>query len=117
MGILIVKKRSSRCQIALIQAKALRGKGRWTHSPTDDLIGLMRKSLGLNSAVTAAFLILCSASASNAEPDTAIDHAPAPVEAAQGPNMTVVPDLDANVSTAQTVHDAAKIMPSVFQSR
>jgi hypothetical protein len=50
----------------------------------------MRKSLGSNSAVTAAFLILCSASASNAEPDTAIDHAPAPVEAAQGPNMTVM---------------------------
>jgi len=72
----------------------------------------MRKSLGSNSAVTAAFLILCSASASNAEPDTAIDHAPAPVEAAQGPNMTVVPDRDANVSTAQTVNDAA-IMPSV----
>jgi hypothetical protein len=63
----------------------------WTHSFTDDLIDLMRKSLGSNSAVTAAFLILCSASASNAEPDTATDHAPAPVEAAQDPNMTVVP--------------------------
>jgi hypothetical protein len=73
----------------------------------------MRKSLGSNSAVTAAFLILCSASASNAEPDTAIDHAPAPVEAAQGPNMTVVPDRDANVSTAQTENDAAINLPSV----
>src|SRR5450755_3094803 len=73
----------------------------------------MRKSLGSNSAVTAAFLILCSASASKAEPDTAIDLAPAPVEAAQGPNMTVVPDRDANVSTAQTENDAAKILPSV----
>jgi hypothetical protein len=73
----------------------------------------MRKSLGLNSAVTAAFLILCSASASKAEPDTAIDHAPAPVEAAQGPNMTVVPGRDANVSTAQTENDDAKILPSV----
>jgi hypothetical protein len=68
----------------------------------------MRKSLG-----TAAFLILCSASASNAEPDTAIDHAPAPVEAAQGPNMTVVPDRNANVSTAQTENDAAINLPSV----
>jgi hypothetical protein len=66
----------------------------------------MRKSLRLNSAVTAAFLILCSASASNAEPNTAIEHAAAPVEAAQGPNMTVVPDRDANVSTAQTENDA-----------
>src|SRR5882724_6578669 len=73
----------------------------------------MRKSLGLNSAVTAAFLILCSASGSNAEPDASIEHAAAPVEAAQDPNMTVVPDHDANVSTAQTVNDAAKIMPSV----
>jgi soluble lytic murein transglycosylase-like protein len=73
----------------------------------------MRRSLGLNSAVTAAFLILCSASASNAEPDTAIDHAPAPVEAAQDPNMTVVPDRDANVSTAQTENDAAINLPSV----
>lgn len=73
----------------------------------------MRKSLGLNSAVTAAFLILCSASGSNAEPDASIEHAAAPVEAAQDPNMTVVPDRDANVSTAQTVNDAAKIMPSV----
>jgi hypothetical protein len=63
--------------------------------------------------VTAAFLILCSASASKAEPDTAIDHAPAPVEAAQGPNMTVVPGRDANVSTAQTENDDAKILPSV----
>ena len=73
----------------------------------------MRKSLGSNSAVTAAFLILCSASGSNAEPDASIAHAAAPVDAAQGPNMTVVPDRDANVSTAQTVNDAAKIMPSV----
>jgi hypothetical protein len=73
----------------------------------------MRKSLGLNSAVTAAFLILCSASGSNAEPGASIAHAAAPVEAAQGPNMTVVPDRDANVSTAQTVNDAARIMPSV----
>lgn len=73
----------------------------------------MRKSLGLNSAVTAAFLILCSASGSNAEPDASTEHAAAPVEAAQDPNMTVVPDRDANVSTAQTVNDAAKIMPSV----
>src|SRR5450631_2043808 len=73
----------------------------------------MRKSFGSNSAVTAAFLILCSASASKAEPDTAIDHAPAPVEAAQGPNMTVVPGRDANVSTAQTENDDAKILPSV----
>src|SRR5712671_6974345 len=72
----------------------------------------MRKSLGLNSAVTAAFLILCSASGSNAEPDASIEHAAAPVEAAQDPNMTVVPDRDANVSTAQTVNDAARIMPS-----
>ena len=72
----------------------------WTHFFTDDLIDLMRKSLRLNSAVTAAFLILCSASASNAEPDAAIEHAAAPVEAAQDPNMTVVPDRDANVSTA-----------------
>ena len=71
------------------------------------------KSLGSNSAVTAAFLILCSASASNAEPDTAIDHALAPVEAAQGPNMTVVPDRNANVSTAQTENDAAINLPSV----
>src|SRR5260370_5590151 len=71
------------------------------------------KSLGLNSVVTAAFLILCSASGSNAEPDASIEHAAAPVEAAQDPNMTVVPDRDANVSTAQTVNDAAKIMPSV----
>ena len=63
--------------------------------------------------MTAAFLILCSASASKAEPDTAIDHAPAPVEAAQGPNMTVVPDRDANVSTAQTENDAAINLPSV----
>src|SRR6266849_5464895 len=73
----------------------------------------MRKSLGLNSAVTAAFLILCSASGSNAEPDASIEHAPAPVEAAQGPNMTVVPDRDANVSTAQTENDAALNLPSV----
>jgi hypothetical protein len=73
----------------------------------------MRKSLGLNSAVTAAFLILCSASGSNAEPDASIEHAAAPVEAAQDPNMTVVPYRDANVSTAQTVNDAARIMPSV----
>jgi soluble lytic murein transglycosylase-like protein len=73
----------------------------------------MRKSLGLNSAVTAAFLILCSASGSNAEPDASIEHAAAPVEATQDQNMTVVPDRDANVSTAQTVNDAAKIMPSV----
>ena len=73
----------------------------------------MRKSLGLNSAVTAAFLILCSASGSNAEPDASIEHAAAPVEAAQDPNMTVVPDRDANVSPAQTVNDAARIMPSV----
>jgi hypothetical protein len=73
----------------------------------------MRKCLGLNSAVTAAFLILCSASGSNAEPDASIEHAAAPVEAAQDQNMTVVPDRDANVSTAQTVNDAAKIMPSV----
>src|SRR5712664_2591949 len=68
----------------------------------------MRKSLGLNSAVIAAFLILCSASGSNAEPDASIEHAAASVEAAQDPNMTVVPDRDANVSTAD-----AKIMPSV----
>src|SRR6267378_6462972 len=73
----------------------------------------MRKSLGLNSAVIAAFLILCSASGSNAEPDASIEHAAASVEAAQDPNMTVVPDRDANVSTAQTVNDAARIMPSV----
>ena len=73
----------------------------------------MRKSLGLNSAVTAAFLILCSASASNAEPDTAIDHALAPVEAAQGPNMTVVPDRGTNVSTAQTENDVAKNLSAV----
>src|SRR5450755_2925865 len=73
----------------------------------------MRKSLGSTSAVTAAFLILCSASASKAEPDTAIDHAPAPVEAAQCPNVTVVPGRDANVSTAQTENDDAKILPSV----
>jgi transglycosylase-like protein with SLT domain/sporulation related protein len=73
----------------------------------------MRKSFGLNSAVTAAFLILCSASGSNAEPDAAIEHAPAPVEAAQGPNRTVVPDRDANGSTAQTENDAAKNLPSV----
>src|SRR5882672_11246952 len=73
----------------------------------------MRKSLGLNSAVIAAFLILCSASGSNAEPDASIEHAAASVEAAQDPNMTVVPDRDANVSTAQTVNDDAKIMPSV----
>jgi hypothetical protein len=67
-----------------------------------------------NSAVTAAFLILCSASGSNAEPDAAIEHAAAPVEAAQGPNMTVVPDRgDANVSTPQTENDAAKNLPSV----
>src|SRR5450755_5013639 len=85
----------------------------WTHSFTDDLIDPMRKNLRLNSVVTAAFLALCSASGSNAEPDTAIDHAPAPVAAAQGPNMTVVPDRDANVSTAQTENDAAKILPSV----
>jgi hypothetical protein len=98
---------------SLIQAQGAAREGRWTHFPTDDLIGLMRKSLGSNSAVTAAFLILCSASASNAEPDTAIDHAPAPVEAAQGPNMTVVPDRDANVSTAQTENDAAINLPSV----
>src|ERR1700716_1286057 len=73
----------------------------------------MRKSLGLNSAVTAAFLILCSASGSNAEPDGSIEHATAPVEAAQDPNMTVVPDGDANVSTAQTVNEAGRIMPPV----
>src|SRR5467141_1139538 len=74
----------------------------------------MRKSLGLNSAVIAAFLILCSASGSNAEPDASTEHAAAPVEAAQDPSMTVVPDRDANVSTAQTtVNDAAKITPSV----
>jgi hypothetical protein len=85
----------------------------WTHSFTNDLIDLMRKSLRLNSAVTAACLILCSASGSKAEADATIDHAPAPVEAAQGPNMTVVPGRDANVLTAQTVNDAAKIMPSV----
>jgi hypothetical protein len=85
----------------------------WTYSPTDDLIGLMRKSLGFHSAVTAALLILCSASGSNAEPDAAIEHAPEPVEAAQGPNITVVPDRDTNVSTAQTENDAAKIIPSV----
>ena len=75
---------------------------------TDDLIDLMRKCLRLNSVVTVAFLALCSASGSNAEPDTAIEHAAAPVEPAQGPNMTVVPDRDANVSTAQTENDAAK---------
>jgi hypothetical protein len=85
----------------------------WTYSPTDDLIGLMRKSLGFHSAVTAALLILRSASGSNAEPDAAIEHAPEPVEAAQGPNITVVPDHDTNVSTAQTENDAAKIIPSV----
>jgi len=73
----------------------------------------MRKGLGLNSALTAAFLILCSALGSNAEPDASIEHAAAPVEAAQDPNMTVVPDRDANVSPAQTVNDAARIMPSV----
>ena len=74
----------------------------------------MRKSLGSNSAVTAAFLILCFASASKAEPDTVIDHAAAPVEAAQDPDMIVVPSRgDANVSTAQTENDAGKIMPSV----
>src|ERR1700676_548820 len=73
----------------------------------------MRKRLGSNSAVTAAFLILCSASASNAEPDTAIDHATALVEAAQGPHMTVVPDHDAMLSTARTETDAAINLPSV----
>jgi len=56
---------------------------------------------------------LCSALGSNAEPDASIEHAAAPVEAAQDPNMTVVPDRDANVSPAQTVNDAARIMPSV----
>ena len=71
----------------------------WTHSFTDDLIDPMRKSLRLNSVVTAAFLALCSASGSNAEPDAA--HPATQVEAAQDPNMTVVPDRDANVSTAQ----------------
>jgi hypothetical protein len=80
---------------------------------TDDLIDLMRKCLRLNSVVTVAFLALCSASGSNAEPDTAIEHAAAPVEPAQGPNMTVVPDRDANVSTAQTENDAAGIKPLV----
>jgi hypothetical protein len=67
----------------------------------------------LNGVVTAAFLTLCSASGSNAEPDAAIEHAPAPVEAAQDPNTTVVPDRDANASTAQTENDAAKNLPSV----
>jgi hypothetical protein len=84
----------------------------WTHSFTDDLIDLMRKSLRLSSMVTAAFLALCSASGSNAEPDAAIEHAAAPVEAAQGPNMTVA-DRDANVSTAQTENDAAKNLSAV----
>jgi hypothetical protein len=85
----------------------------WTHSFTDDLIDLMRKCFRLNSVVTVAFLALCSASGSNAEPDVAIEHAAAPVEAAQGPNMTVVPDRDANVSMAQTENDAAGIKPLV----
>src|ERR1700692_2075301 len=84
-----------------------------THSFTANLIDLMRKSLRLSSLVTAVFLALCSASGSNAEPDASIEHAAAPVEAAQDPNMTVVPDRDATVSTAQTVNDDAKILPSV----
>jgi hypothetical protein len=85
----------------------------WTHSFTDDLIDLMRKSLRLSSMVTAAFLALCSTSGSNAEPGAAIEHAAAPVEAAQGPNMTVVPDRDTNVSAAQTENDAAKNLSAV----
>ena len=85
----------------------------WTRSFTDDLIDLMRKCLRLNSVVTVAFLALCSASGSNAEPDAAIEHATAPVEAAQGPHMTVVPDRDANVSTAQTSQE----LSLWFQSR
>jgi hypothetical protein len=56
---------------------------------------------------------LCSASRSTAEPDAAIEHARAPVEAAQSPNMTVVQDRDTNVSTAQTEIDAAKNLPAV----
>jgi len=84
-----------------------------THSFTANLIDLMRKNLRLSSLVTAVFLALCSASGSNAEPDAAIEHAAAPVEAAQGPNMTVVPDRDANVSTAQTENDAAKNLSAV----
>ena len=52
---------------------------------TDDLIRLMHKNLRLDCVVTAAFLALCSASGSNAEPDAAIEHAAAPVEAAHGP--------------------------------
>jgi hypothetical protein len=67
----------------------------------------------LNSAVTAAFLALCCASGSNAEPDAEIEHAPPPVQAAQDLNTTVVPDRNANGSTAQTVNDAAKNLPSV----
>jgi hypothetical protein len=89
------------------------GHRSWTYSFTGDLIDLMRKSLGLNRTVTAVFLALCSASGSNAEPDAAIEHARAPVEAAQSPNMTVVPDRDTNVSTAQTEIDAAKNLPAV----
>ena len=89
------------------------GHRSWTYSFTGDLIDLMCKSLGLSRTVTAAFLALCSASGSNAEPDAAIEHARAPVEAAQSPNMTVVQDRDTNVSTAQTEIDAAKNLPAV----
>jgi soluble lytic murein transglycosylase-like protein len=73
----------------------------------------MRKSLGLSRTVTAAFLALCCASESSAEPDAAIEHARAPVEAAQGLNMTVVPDRDRNGSTARTEIDDAENLPAV----
>jgi len=77
----------------------------------------MRKSLGLNSAVTAAFLILCSASGSNAEPDASIAHAAAPVEAAQGPNMTVVPDRDTHMCRPLKQQTTPQELRPRFQSR
>lgn len=87
-----------------------RPSGCWTPSATNDLIRQMHKNVRLDGVLIAAFLALGSASGSSAEPDGAIEHAAAPVEAAHSPN-TVVPD--ANVPSVQTENDAIKNLPSV----
>ena len=78
---------------------------------TDDLIRQMHKNLTLDRVLLAAFLAWGSVSGCNAEPDAAIEHAAASVEAAHSRNTTVVPD--ANVPSVQTENDTIKNPRSV----